>query len=147
MITELRRYRLKPDRVDSWLAFFEEALRKHEDLAIRAEYGGLDRETSTFVWLRSFEDEEDRVRRKSEYYGTDWWNGIEAFAMSHVIEYEVQFLDAAFIQGPGVLERVALRDPATTPPGANVDGPATGYVRSTATRVVLPSSGVGAEPG
>jgi hypothetical protein len=35
MITELRRYRIKPDRMESWLAFFVEAAREHEPHGIR----------------------------------------------------------------------------------------------------------------
>ena len=67
MITELRRYRIKPDRLESWLAFFLEAAREHEPHGIRVEYAGVDRETSTFTWLRTFEDEADRVARKDAF--------------------------------------------------------------------------------
>src|SRR5512140_1497374 len=97
MITELRRYRLKPDRVGSWLAFFNETLAHSERHGIRVEYAGLDAETSTFVWLRTFVDEADRVRRKDAFYGDAWWAEREAFAMDHVLEYEVTFLDATIV--------------------------------------------------
>ena len=65
MITELRRYRIKPDRLDSWLTFFAEVIRESERHGIRVEYAGVDRETSTFFWLRSFADEADRETRPS----------------------------------------------------------------------------------
>lgn len=98
MITELRRYRLKSGRVESWLRFFEETLTESERHGIRVEYAGLDADTNTFVWLRSFTDEADRARRKDAFYGDAWWSEREAFAMDHVLEYEVTFLDAAFVR-------------------------------------------------
>lgn len=129
MITELRRYRIKPDRLESWLAFFLEAARRHEPHGIRVEYAGVDRETSTFTWLRSFEDEADRVSRKGAYYGDDWWLERESFAMDHVLEYEVTFLDAFAIRVGGAVG--AAPWPATgEPAGSHTDGPPDGWVRS-----------------
>jgi len=129
MITELRRYRIKPDRLESWLAFFAEAARENARHGIRVDYAGVDRETSTFVWLRSFADEVDRVRRKDAFYGSPWWLEREAFAMDHVLEYEVTFLDAVLVQVGGTLsdERwPAHGDPA----GSTPDDPPTGWQRS-----------------
>ncbi|MBI3748756.1 MAG: NIPSNAP family protein [Chloroflexi bacterium] len=103
MITELRRYRLKTGRVESWLRFFEETLAQSERHGIRVEYAGLDAETNTFVWLRSFTDEADRVRRKDAFYGDAWWSEREAVAMDHVLDYEVTFLDAAIVREGGAL--------------------------------------------
>ncbi|HYX12709.1 MAG TPA: NIPSNAP family protein [Candidatus Acidoferrum sp.] len=129
MITELRRYRIKPDRLESWLAFFLEAAREHDQHGIRVEYAGVDRETNTFVWLRSFEDEADRVARKEAFYGAHWWVEREAFVMDHVIEYEVTFLDAAVIRDGG--EVSAAPWPAEgEPAGSHADGPPDGWVRS-----------------
>lgn len=42
MITELRRYRIKPGCMESWLAFFAGAAREHVRLGIRVEYAGVD---------------------------------------------------------------------------------------------------------
>ena len=141
MITELRRYRIKPDRLESWLAFFQEAARRHAPLGIRVEYVGVDRETSTFIWLRSFEDEAQRVASKDVFYGADWWTEREAFAMDHVLEYDVTFLDAAMIREGG--EVVAVPWPASgAPAGSHADGPPDGWVRSTrATFVPEPPAG------
>jgi hypothetical protein len=129
MITELRRYRIKPDRLESWLAFFAEAARENARHGIRVEYAGVDRETSTLVWLRSFANEEDRVRRKDAFYGSSWWLEREAFAMDHVLEYEVTFLDAVLVQEGGTLSDEpwpAAGDPA----GSTPDDPPTGWQRS-----------------
>jgi len=130
MITELRRYRLKPDMVDSWLAFFRETLAESERHGIRVEYAGFEPETSTFVWLRSFADEADRQRRKDAFYGDHWWAEREAFAMNHVLEYDVTFLDAAIVREGGDL--VAEPFPAIgEPAGSRADSPPDGWSAST----------------
>ena len=130
MITELRRYRIKPERLASWLEFFAQAARENERHGIRVEYAGVDRETSTFTWLRSFADEADRQARKDAFYGADWWVEREAFAMDHVVEYEVTFLDAAFVREGGAVTAVPW--PATgEPAGTQADGPPGGWRPST----------------
>jgi hypothetical protein len=130
LITELRRYRIRPDRVESWLDFFREAAREQEQLGIRVEYAGVDRETSTFVWLRSFTDEADRKARKDAFYGSDWWLEREGFAMAHVIEYDVTFLDAALTRRGGEPEAEAW--PASGPrAGSTGDSPPDGWASST----------------
>lgn len=129
MITELRRYRIKPGRMESWLAFFREAAGQHDPHGIRVEYAGIDRETNTFTWLRSFADEADRVARKDAFYGADWWLEREAFAMDHVLEYDVTFLEAAVIRDGGTVTPVAW--PARGEhAGSHPDGPPDGWVRS-----------------
>jgi hypothetical protein len=130
MITELRRYRLRSDMVDSWLAFFQETLAHSERHGIRVEYAGFDQETGTFVWLRSFADEEDRVARKDAFYADAWWNEREPFAMGHVLEYDETFLDAAVVREGGELVRAPF--PATgEPAGSRSDSPPDGWVAST----------------
>lgn len=130
MITELRRYRLKADKVESWLHFFEETLAHSDRHGIRVEYAGLDAETSTFVWLRSFADEADRVRRKDAFYGDAWWAEREAFAMDHVLAYDVTFLDAAVVRVGG--ELVGERCPANGERGGSrLDAPPDGWSPST----------------
>jgi len=130
MITELRRYRLKPEMVDSWLVFFGETLAQSERHGIHVEYAGVDAETSTFVWLRSFADEADRQRCKDAFYGDDWWTEREAFAMDHVLEYEVTFLDATLVREGG--ELVAQPFPAVGErAGSRADGPPEGWAPST----------------
>jgi hypothetical protein len=130
VITELRRYRIKPDRLDSWLAFFADVVRESKRRGIRVEYAGVDRETGTFVWLRSFVDEADREARKAAFYGSEWWTERETFAMDHVLEYEVTFLDAAIVRQDG--EPTAVAWPASgEPAGSRGDSPPDGWASST----------------
>lgn len=130
MITELRRYRIRPDRLDSWLTFFREAARENERHGSRVEYAGVDVETSTFVWLRSYDDEADRRIRKDAFYDSEWWKEREAFAMSHVLEYDVTFLHAALVREGG--EIVGAPWPASGDrAGSGTDGPPAGWTAST----------------
>ena len=139
MITELRRYRIKPDRIESWLAFFAEVVHEHDRHGIRVEYAGVDRETGTFVWLRSFADEADRKARKDAFYGSDWWNEREAFAMDHVLEYDVTFLDAAFIRQGGEVVATEWLAPGEAA-GSRGDSPPDGWTPSTR-RTFVPARG------
>jgi hypothetical protein len=138
MITELRRYRIKADRLDSWIAFFEEAARQNEQHGMPVEFSGVDRSTSDFYYLRSFTDEADREARKASFYGSSWWLEREAFAMSHVIEYEVTFLDTAFVRRDSGLasQRISLD---SEQPGSRGDAPPDGWAASTG-RLFAPSA-------
>jgi hypothetical protein len=131
MISELRRYRIKPGRMESWVAFFRAAVAEHEPHGIRVEYAGVDPETNTFVWIRSFVDEAVRVARKEAFYGSSWWTEREAFAMDHVLEYEVTFLDAAIIRDGGDVPPIAPPPAGGDRAGSRADGPPDGWGRST----------------
>jgi hypothetical protein len=130
VITELRRYRIKPDMLPSWLEFFREAARRNEAGGSHVEFGGIDRETSTFVWLRTYADEADREARKAVFYGSEWWTGQEAFAMDHVVEYDVVFLETTMHREGGELAFVPW--PVTGErAGSRPDGPPDGWTPST----------------
>jgi NIPSNAP protein len=137
VISELRRYRIKPQRLESWVAFFAEAARENERHGIRVEYAGVDRETGTFVWLRTFADEADREARKGAFYGSPWWTEREAFAMDHVLEYDVTFLDAAVVRQGGELATIAA-PPGGERGGSRADTPPGGWTASTR-RTYLPA--------
>lgn len=129
MITELRRYRIAPDRLDSWLAIFATAARQHLERGIRIEYAGVDRQTSTFIWLRSFADEADRVEAKAGFYGSDWWRDREAEFMAHVLEYEVTFLDASIVREGDEIVELPLES-GGEPAGSRGDSPPDGWTAS-----------------
>jgi hypothetical protein len=130
MITELRRYRIRPEMLDSWIEFFGQAARRNEDGGAHVEFCGVDRETGTFIWARTYADEADRETRKSAFYGGDWWNERESFAMDHVVEYDVTFLDTTMHREGGAL--VAVPWPvAGERPGSRADSPPDGWTAST----------------
>lgn len=137
MITELRRYRIKPEMAASWISFFHEAAAENERHGIRVEYAGFDAETGTFIWLRSFADEADRKARKDAFYGSDWWLEREEFAMSHVAEYDVTFLDAVVVRQGGDIT-VGGWPAEGEPAGSRLDDPPDGWTSSTR-RTFVPS--------
>ena len=113
MITELRRYRIRPEMLDSWIEFFAEAARRNEDGGAHVEFCGVDRET-----------------RKSAFYGGEWWNEREAFAMDHVVEYDVTFLETTMHRDGGAL--VSVPWPVVGErPGSRADSPPDGWTAST----------------
>ena len=130
MITELRRYRIKPGRMDSWVSFFDGVARVQEEHGIRVDYAGVEPETNTFVWLRSFDDEADRVARKASFYGSAWWLEREAFVMDHLLDYSVEFLHATVLREA---DHVATAPPVAAGPaaGSTPDQPPDGWMRST----------------
>jgi hypothetical protein len=130
MITELRRYRIKRDRMSWWIAFFEEAARRNEAGGSRIEFAGVDRDTSTFVWLRTYADEADRESRKATFYGADWWQENEATAMDNVLEYDVVFLDTVIRREGGAMTILPWSIDGERP-GTRPDGPPDGWTVST----------------
>ena len=130
VITELRRYRIRPEMLDSWIKFFAEAARRNEDGGAHVEFCGVDRETCTFIWARTYADEADRETRKSTFYGGDWWNERESFAMDHVVEYDVTFLETTMHREGGAL--VSVPWPVVGErPGSRADSPPDGWMVST----------------
>ena len=135
MITELRYYRIKPERLASWVQFFAEAIRENERQGMPVEFAGVDRDTSTYVYARSFGNEAARQGVKAGFYGSDWWLEREAFAMEHVLEYRVEFLDTAIVRRDGAFVDVPV-DLASERPGSRGDDPPSGWVASSGRRWV-----------
>lgn len=106
MITELRRYRIKPDHLEDWVEFFREAGPRNEAGGSVVEFAGIDRETHPFIWLRTDADEADRETCKEAFYGADWWVARETATMDHVVEYDVTFLETVFRREGGTLTEV-----------------------------------------
>jgi hypothetical protein len=131
VITELRRYRIRPEKLRSWVEFFHEAGRRNEAVGSQVEFAGIDPETGTFIWLRTFADEADREARKSTFYGADWWTEREAFAMDHVIEYDVVFLETVLHRDGGQLAAVPWPPDGEAPGSRAAGGPPDGWRTST----------------
>jgi hypothetical protein len=117
VITELRRYRIKPGRMNSWVTFFDEVARLQEEHGIRVEYAGVEPETNTCV------------RRKASFYESRWWLEREAFVMDHLLDYSVEFLHATILhETNGVVTAPAVAPgPAA---GSTPDTPPGGWMRS-----------------
>jgi len=131
VITELRRYRIRDGKMASWVEFFREAARRNEAGGSQVEFVGVDPETGTFIWLRTYADEADREHRKAAFYGADWWSENEAFAMDHVVEYDVTFLETAMHREGGRLTSVPRPAAGERPGSRPADDPPDGWISST----------------
>ena len=97
MITELRTYHIKRGHMAEWFERWAESAAKNVELGIRIEFAGVDPESQgTFIWARSFADEEERQRLSGALYGSEWWKAHGDDVMSHVVTYEVRLLRTAF---------------------------------------------------
>lgn len=113
MITELRTYTIKRGMMESWLRHWRAAMDRNIALGIRVEWAGIDPESmGTFVFLRSFRDEEERRRLEHAFYEGEWWRSVSDEVMSHVVNWESRLFDTAAARGPDD-ELVDAQQPTT----------------------------------
>jgi hypothetical protein len=101
VITELRTYTIKRGMMESWLRHWHEAMDHNIALGIRVEWAGFDPESmGTFIFLRSFRDEEERRRLEEAFYEGEWWRSVSDEVMSHVVTWESRLCSTAAVRGP-----------------------------------------------
>lgn len=75
MFYEIRRYQASPGRRDEWVQYMEEVVipfQEAQGMTVVASF--VDEEDADgYVWIRRFEDEEDRVRLYRAVYESDRW--------------------------------------------------------------------------
>jgi hypothetical protein len=113
VISELRTYTIKRGAMESWLRSWHEAMERNIALGIRVEWAGFDPESmGTFIFIRSFRDEEERQRLEEAFYGSDWWRKVGDEVMSNVVDWSSRLMTTAAVPGkPG--ELTDMLDPAT----------------------------------
>ena len=75
MLFELRQYRTKPGQRDRWAKYMDEVIIPYQiskGMVIVASYVG-EAEEDLYVWIRRFDNEEERVRLYKEVYENDYW--------------------------------------------------------------------------
>ena len=75
MLFELRQYRTKPGQRDRWVKYMDEVIIPYQmskGMVIVASYVG-ETEEDLYVWIRRFDNEEERVRLYKEVYENDYW--------------------------------------------------------------------------
>ena len=73
--TELRQYFIKPGKMDAWVKFFEEEIvpfQQSQGMTIHGSFRG-EADDSLFIWMRSFESEEQREAQYAAVYGSETW--------------------------------------------------------------------------
>jgi hypothetical protein len=72
LVFELRTYEIKPGTIDEWLVLFQDKvvpLHAKHGLPVRGAW--VDRETSTFAWVREFTGEGTREEQEARYRASE----------------------------------------------------------------------------
>ena len=72
---ELRRYRVRPGKMDEWVRCMEEVIIPFQvarGMVIAGSFRG-EQDDSTYVWLRRFESEAEREKLYAAVYESDGW--------------------------------------------------------------------------
>ena len=75
MFFELRQYRVKPGKRESWVRLMEEEIipfQISKGMVVIGSFVGQE-EDDLYVWIRRFESEEERERLYREVYESDTW--------------------------------------------------------------------------
>jgi hypothetical protein len=75
MFFELREYRIKDGKRDRWVALMEEQIipfQVSKGMAFVGSFVALD-EPDLYVWIRRFENEEEKERLYKAVYETEFW--------------------------------------------------------------------------
>jgi NIPSNAP len=75
MLFELRQYRVQPGQRDNWVKFADEVMipfQTAKGMTIVGSWTG-EEDDDLFVWMRRFENEEDRERLYTAVYESDEW--------------------------------------------------------------------------
>ena len=80
MFYELRQYRTKPGQRDNWVKCMEEEIipfQVSKGMVIMGSFVG-EEEDDLYVWIRRFENEEERKRLYEAVYESDHWKNVIA---------------------------------------------------------------------
>ena len=75
MIIELRQYRMKAGQKQNWIKFMEEEIipfQVSKGMLVAGSFTGLEEE-DLYVWIRRFENEQERKRLYEAVYESDYW--------------------------------------------------------------------------
>ena len=75
MFFELREYRILPGQMDNWVSYMEEVIipfQVSKGMVIIGSFVAKD-ESDLYIWIRRFENEEDRERLYEAVYQSDEW--------------------------------------------------------------------------
>lgn len=95
MLLEIRTYKLQPGKGPEFVAWFENEVAPAMEAAGMPVLGSFvsTEDEDLFVYLRRFEDEEERDRLTAAFYSSDaWLSGMKAKALALEQSYEVTLL-------------------------------------------------------
>ena len=95
MLMEIRIYKIRPGMRQKFIEFFENKTIEPQEacgMRILGQFRSL-QDDDTFVWLRGFENAQDRDSKKEAFYGGDLWlEQLEEDAFSMIEDYSNVFL-------------------------------------------------------
>ena len=75
MFFELRQYQIKPGQMDNWVKYMDEVIvpfQLSKGMVIIGNWSGVEEE-NLYVWIRRFENEDERQRLYKAVYESDTW--------------------------------------------------------------------------
>lgn len=78
MLFELRHYRVMPGRTEDWVKVMEEDIipfQASKGIVILGSWVG-EEDPQDYIWIRRFENEEERKRLYEEVYESDHWKNV-----------------------------------------------------------------------
>ena len=75
MLFELRQYRTLPGQRENWVQFMEETIipfQVSKGMVVVGSFIG-EEEEDLYVWIRRFDNEDERERLYGEVYDSDYW--------------------------------------------------------------------------
>jgi hypothetical protein len=90
MLFELRQYRMRPGQRDNWVNFMESVIIPFQISKGMVVVGSFIGETDPdlYVWIRRFEDEQERERLYEAVYQSDYWKNEVAPKTSEMMDRE-----------------------------------------------------------
>lgn len=90
MLFELRQYRLRPGCRDAWVRLMEETIIPFQSSQGMVIVGSFvaEEEPDLYVWIRRFEDEQDRERLYEAVYQSDHWKDAIAPRVTELLDRE-----------------------------------------------------------
>jgi hypothetical protein len=90
MLFELRQYRTKAGQREKWVKFMEEEIipfQVSKGMVVVGSFVGA-QEDDLYVWIRRFENEEERVRQYGAVYQSDHWKNVIAPQIGDMLDRE-----------------------------------------------------------
>jgi hypothetical protein len=90
MFFELRQYHVRPGQQKSWVKLMEEEIipfQAQKGMVIIGSFVG-EQDDSVYVWIRRFENEEERERLYAAVYETDTWKNDIAPRVGKLLDRE-----------------------------------------------------------
>lgn len=87
---ELRQYKIRPGKMEEWLAYMQEEIipfQVSNGAVICGSFRG-EEDDSVYVWIRRFESEADRERIYAAIYDSDHWKNTVSPRVGELIDRE-----------------------------------------------------------